>query len=737
MTLPSNPAQDLNQDQQDHNQEQDEDLDQDLAAERAHLDSSRAALRRMRDRAKALFATGDQVAGDPFAAETLGRTLARRVAELTDDPSTPLFFGRLDIGQDQAEDQAGDQAKGRAAGPDPHPLEGRRGLAGERYYIGRRHVVDDLGEPMVLDWRAPLSRSFYRASARDPQGVAVRRRFGFGGGAGRARGAAVLTSFEDEHLDRGEELGTRSAILTAEIERPRVGPMRDIVATIQPEQDELVRADLADTICVQGAPGTGKTAVGLHRAAYLLYLHRERLRRSRVLVIGPNRAFLGYISAVLPTLGEIEVEQSTVDDLLAGVAVRGADEPAAAAVKHDARMATVLRKALWDRVCKPVEPIVVSDGSFRWRVGEEALRRVVDGVRREEPPYGTGRERVRARVVALLQRQAEARRADSPGEAWLRRMGRAKPVTAFLDAAWPAVTAEGLVFGLLSDPDALARAADGVLTPEEQALILWRKPPRTAGAARWSAADAVLLDEAAGLIERVPSYGHVVVDEAQDLSPMQCRAIARRSEHGSLTLLGDLAQGTAPWAATDWAETLRHIGKPGAPVVPLTIGFRVPAVVVALANRLLPALATGVPPAESLRHDGALAVRETSDVEDAAVGEVRAALEYPGSVAVISADAAAERLRAALDAAGLPTATPDEVDEIDGRGGGDWNGTARVTVVPASLAKGLEYDHVVVVEPAEIVAAEPRGLHRLYVVLTRAVSRLAIVHAAPLPAALR
>jgi DNA helicase IV len=686
MTLPSNPAQDL-----------DHDLETDLAGERAHLDASRAALRRMRERAQALFTAGDQVAGDPFAAETLGRTLARRVAELADDPTTPLFFGRLEILPD-------------------------------RYYIGRRHVIDDLGEPMVLDWRAPLSRAFYRASASDPQGVAVRRRFGFAGGA--------LTSFEDEHLDRGEELGTNSRILTAEIERPRVGPMRDIVATIQPEQDELVRADLAETICVQGAPGTGKTAVGLHRAAYLLYLYRERLRRSGVLVIGPNKAFLGYISAVLPTLGEVEVEQSTVDDLVARVAVRGKDDPAAAALKHDARMAAVLRKALWDRVRKPVEPIrgrdakagggiIVSDGSFRWRIGEEALRRVVDGVRREEPPYRTGRERVRARVVALLQRQAESRRADSPGEAWLRRMGRAKPVTAFLDAAWPAVTPEGLVFSLLSDRDALAQAADGVLTPEEQDLIAWRKPPRTPGAARWSAADAVLLDEAAGLIERVPSYGHVVVDEAQDLSPMQCRAIARRSEHGSLTLLGDLAQGTAPWAATDWAETLRHLGKPGAPVVPLTIGFRVPAAVVALANRLLPALATGVPPARSLRSDGALDVRETSDVDRAAVAEVRSALAYPGSVAVISADAAVDRLRAALGAAGLTTATPDEVEA-----------EARVNVVPASLAKGLEYDHVVVVEPAEIAAAEPRGLHRLYVVLTRAVSRLAIVHAAPLPAAL-
>lgn len=670
------------------------DLHTELKAEQDRLAASRDALRRMREHAEALFTTGDKVAGDRFAAETLGRALARRVAELADDPDTPLFFGRLDLAAGQWPDATTDQ-----------------------YHIGRRHVVDKAGEPMVLDWRAPLSRTFYQASAHDPQGVSVRRRFGFADG--------VLTSFEDEHLARGEELGTKSRILTAEIERPRVGPMRDIVATIQPEQDELVRADLADTLCVQGSPGTGKTAVGLHRAAYLLYLHRERLRRSGVLVIGPNQAFLGYIAAVLPALGEVDVEQSTVDELVAGVVVRGTDDPAAAVVKHDARMATVLRRALWDRVRKPVEPIVVPDGSFRWRVGEEALRRLVDEVRREAPPYATGRERVRARVVGLLQRQAEARRAESPGEAWLRRMGRSKPVTAFLDAAWPAVTPEGLVFALLSDQDVLGRAAEGVLTEGEQALIGWRKPPRAVGAARWSAADAVLIDEAAGLIERTPSYGHVVIDEAQDLSAMQCRAVARRSEHGSLTVLGDLAQGTTAWAATDWAASLRHLGKPEAPVVALTVGFRVPAPVIALANRLLPALGTAVPPARSLRGDGTLTIHKISDVDGAVTDEVRAALQYPGSVAVICADSSVGRLRAGLDAAGVPAGAIDGVEAA-----------ARVTVVPASLAKGLEYDHVVVAEPAEIVAAGPRGLHRLYVVLTRAVSRLAIVHSAPLPAAL-
>ncbi|BCJ59071.1 HelD family protein [Micromonospora endophytica] len=688
------------------------DLDADLSAEREHLDTSRAALRRMRERAEALFATGDQVAGDRYAAEQLGRHLARRVAELADDPRTPLFFGRLDFGDADAEHR------------------------GRRYHVGRRHVTDQQGEPLVLDWRAPVSRSFYRASARDPQGLAVRRRFGFRDG--------LLTSFEDEHLDRGEELGTTSRILTAEIERPRVGPMRDIVATIQPEQDELVRADLADSICVQGAPGTGKTAVGLHRAAYLLYSHRERLRRSKVLVVGPNRAFLAYIVAVLPALGEVEVAQATVEDLVDRVAVRAVDPPAAAMIKHDGRMAEVLRRAVDAYVGEPAEAIVVSDGSFRWRIGLEPLHRLVQETRAEQLPYAVGRERVRARVVSLLQRQAEARRAESPSDAWLRRMGRSTPVTAFLDAVWPALTPESLVHALYTDPARLATAADGLLSAAEQALLTGpntagpnptgvagksaksgTKLGRTPKATRWTAADALLIDEAAGLLERPTGYGHVVVDEAQDLSPMQCRVIARRSEHGSLTLLGDLAQATAPWAAADWREILRHLGKPDAPVVPLTVGFRVPAAVLAFANRLLPALSVDVPPAESLRRDGALVVRTVTDLAAATVAEVRAALAHEGSIGVIAADDAVVDLRAALAAAGVPSATAD-----------DPQPATPVTVMPATLVKGLEYDHVIVVEPAAVVAAEPRGLHRLYVVLTRAVSRLSVLHAEPLPAPL-
>jgi DNA helicase IV len=689
------------------------DLDARIEAERTHLAESRAALARMRARAKQLYATGASVAGDRFGAESLGVALSARVAALADDPATPLFFGRLMFDQ------------------------GSLDHSGQSFHIGRRHVTDDAGEPMVIDWRAPVSRAFYQASTTEPQGVRLRRRFGFSGG--------TLTGLEDEHLGRSRpdgtagpaslEPGTVSRILLDEIERPRVGPMRDIVATIQPDQDLLVRAELDETVCVQGAPGTGKTAVGLHRAAYLLYAHRERLRRSGVLVVGPNRAFLRYISAVLPALGEIDVAQSTMDELIGRVVIGGQDPDAVVALKHDPRIATVLARALAATIRRPVEELVVRDGSWRWRIAVEALRRIVDDVRRESPPHAVGRERVRARTVALLQRQAEARRGESPADSWLRRMGRDPAVRAFLDHAWPSTTPEELVHALLADGTVLASAAEGVLSPNEQTTLLWHRPPRTVKLARWSSADALLIDEAAGLIERVPSFGHIVVDEAQDLSPMQCRALARRSEHGSLTVLGDLAQGTAPWAASDWRVSLTHLGRPEAPVVPLVVGFRVPAEVLSLANRLLPLLGVSVPEAVSLRRDGTLEIRRTEDLNRATIERVRAALSLEGSIAVICADGSAPAITSALLADGLPVATAaaDAPAAAGTVAGSAVELDSRVTVLPASLAKGLEYDHVIVVEPDEIVRGEPRGLARLYVVLTRAVSRLTVLHTAPLP----
>ncbi|MFG2472705.1 HelD family protein [Streptomyces canus] len=665
-----------------------------LHRERIHHDRCRAALAAMIDGAQEQVVVGEDVSASGADAEVLGYQLRSQAKEMRELPEGPLFFGKLDFDH-------GDHA-------------------GQAYHLGRLRITEHpAAPPLVVDWRAPVSRAFYQASARDPQGVAVRRRFGWAPGSKGA--SAELTGLEDEHLRDGGPPQV-SDIVAREIERPRVGPMRDIAATIQPEQDDLVRGDLAVSVCVQGAPGTGKTAVGLHRAAYLLYTHPQRMRRGGLLVLGPNRTFLSYIAQVLPALGETGVRQSTLHDEIARHPVTATDAHPTAVLKHDPRMAEVLRRALYARVSTAQgNSLEIKDGSYQWRVGAGELARIVADVRQEEPPYAVGRERVRSRVVRSVQLQAE-RRAGPQSGAWVQRVSRSRVLGAFLDAVWPKARPEEVVAELLADHEELASAADGILDSEEQKNLLWTKPPRSWKSARWSAADLVLLDEVAGLVEHPEGYGHLVVDEAQDLSPMECRAIARRARFGSITVLGDLAQGTTPWAARSWHTVLRQLGKPDAAVVPLTIGFRVPQAVVQLANRLLAQLNVAVPEGRSLRGDGELRMCPTSldALPGAVVDAVRESLAHEGSVGVVAADADVERVRRALDAAGIAAAGPDELG-------------ARVSVVPAGVVKGLEYDHVVAVEPAAIAEAEERGLHRLYVVLTRAVSRLVVVHGRPLP----
>ncbi|WP_369035781.1 HelD family protein [Streptomyces adonidis] len=670
-----------------------------LHRERAHHDVCRAALAAMIAGAQEHVVTGEDVSASGADAEVLGYQLRSKAKELGELPEGPLFFGRLDFGEG---DGGGDHR-------------------GARYHIGRLRISEHpTRPPLVVDWRAPVSRAFYQASARDPQGVDVRRRFGWAPGS--TGDSADLTGLEDEHLVEGEEQPVDGAdgLVAREIARPRVGPMRDIAATIQPEQDDLVRAGLGVSVCVQGAPGTGKTAVGLHRAAYLLYTHPQRVQRGGLLILGPNRTFLSYISEVLPALGETGVRQSTVTDEIAGPGrpVRAEDDERAAVVKHDARMAEVLRRALYARVVTEGYPnsLEVPDDSYRWRIPAAELARIVAGVRAEEPPYGVGRERVRTRVVARVQREAE-RRAGAQSNGWVRRIERARPVGAYVEAVWPRVRPEEVLAELLGDERALARAAEGLLAAEEQRAVRWARPPRSWKSARWSAADLVLLDEVAGLIEHPEGYGHVVIDEAQDLSPMECRVIARRAPYGSLTVLGDLAQGTTPWAARAWEPLLGHLGKPDATVIPLTTGFRVPRTVVDFANRLLERLEVAVPPARSLRGDGELRVVEAADVAGEVVAAVGRALGGEGSVGVVAAEGEVAAVREVLGASGV----------LDG---------GRVAVMSAKAVKGLEWDHVVVVEPAAIVEGEGatgRGLHRLYVVLTRAVSRLEVVHGRPLP----
>ena len=671
-----------------------------LSGERAHLQRSREFLRLMREDVLSLRALG----GDPVSEEYLKADLYRRAEALRDLPDTPLFFGRLDYAP-----QAG------GAGD---------GVAGHRFHVGRRHIHDPDGRPVVIDWRAPVSRPFYRASPAEPMGLALRRRFGFSGGE--------LTAYEDETFPQNGTTGLVpdapvSRILLDEIERPRSGPMRDIVATIQPDQDDIVRADPGVTLCVQGAPGTGKTAVGLHRVAYLLYAHQARMNRGGVLVIGPNQAFLGYIRNVLPALGEINVAQVTVADLVAAVPVRGADAGPAARIKGDARMAAVLRRALWASVAEPAEAVVLPRGSRRWRVPAHEIAGLLSELRERGVRYGAGRDMLGHRIAhVILTRMEEAGEAcdDRTHEA----VRRARPVRSAVDAIWPRADPVRLVMRLLSDPGLLARAAHGVLDPAEQRAIGWETPARGPASAPWSAADAVLVDEASDLIERIPSLAHVVVDEAQDLSPMECRAVGRRCATGSATLLGDLAQGTSPAAATSWPQLLADLGKADAGLRVLDTGYRVPRQILDYASRLLAHIAPGLAPARSLRQDpGALAIIEATagslpaDLSRACA----AAMSRPGSAAVIAADEQVAAVSLLLRQAGI---RHEVLDRVSGSG---------LTLVPVTLAKGLEFDDVIVVEPARIAAAESRGLHRLYVALTRAVSRLTVLHAEPLPEPLR
>lgn len=696
--------------------------DDPLARERAHLDASRSALRAMREDVQALDIR--DVTANWVNAAVLEAQIDDRIKALADLSHTPLFFGRLDylhaVGAAEAE-----------------------GAEGERFYIGRRHVHDAGGDPMVIDWRAPVSQPFYQASRKNPLDVGLRRRFGYTAGE--------LTAYEDEDLSDPAKADTPHAgkLLQAEIERPRVGPMRDIVATIQPEQDEIVRSGLGGSVCVQGGPGTGKTAVGLHRVAYLLYAHRERLARTGTLVIGPNASFLHYIEQVLPALGELEVKQATVDQLVASapgqVRVLGADSAETAVVKGDARMARVLRRAVRSHVTLPTEPVVVVRCSRRWRVPAYELEETVRELLDRDIRYGAAHDALPQRIAHAVLVQME-RSGEAPDDRVQDAVARNPAVKAAVKAIWPAVDPAKLVLRLLSDADFLAAHAEGVLTADEQKALLWAKPPRGVKAAKWSSADAVLIDEANDLVSRTHSLGHVVLDEAQDLSPMQYRAVGRRCSTGSATVLGDLAQGTTPWATGSWAEALAHLGKPDAVVEELTAGFRVPREVIAYASRLLPAISPGLTAVASVRESpGSLEVRrveaaegpDTADgaedgpdtavgLDAAVVGACVEALRHEGSIGLITADARVPALAAALTAADLPYLEP----------GQETTAASRLTLVPASLAKGLEYDYVVLDEPAAVVAGEPderTGLRRLYVALTRAVSGLTVLHASPLP----
>jgi DNA helicase IV len=728
-----------------------------------------------------------------------------------------LCFGRLDLHSE--DDTDGDVASGAD------------GDAEERRYIGRLGLLDEEREylPLLIDWRAPAARPFYTATAARPEGVRRRRHI-------RTRSRTVL-GVEDEVLDLaafprtdgsplhdggplhdGDPLSalsgaalrsatrtslTSEAALMAALTASRTGQMSDIVATIQVEQDRIIRAKPQGVLVVQGGPGTGKTAVALHRAAYLLYTHRQQLAKRGVLVVGPNSTFLRYIGHVLPSLGETSVLLCTVAQLHPGLHARGVEPDETAAIKGRVEMAKVLTAAIRDRQQIPTEPIELTVDAQAVRLDRDLSAAARTRARRSRRPHNEAKRIFHQEVLTALVEQVtkgfgalghEVLSRDDLSE--IRAELRGSPeLTTALDQLWPTLSPEQLLTDLYADSARLASATARVLTPAECDLLARPAPGSDVDPDLvWTPADVPLLDEAAELLgsdgsaeaareaaalraelqyaqgvldildfddeldpellratdlidadrladrqrarhfgstaeraaaDRTWTYGHIIVDEAQELSPMAWRVLMRRCPSRSMTVVGDLAQTGSRAGAGSWQDVLGPYVAQRWRLEQLTINYRNPAEIAELADHVLAAIDVDITPPRSVRHSGV--APRTVHVADqpgmlatelpAVVAEEAAAVGA-GRVAVLGPIALLEELSNLV-----PAASRADLD-------------APVTVLTVAQAKGLEFDSVVLVDPATIVAESPRGLSDLYVALTRTTHRLCIVHPGELPAVL-
>ncbi len=644
----------------------------DLSSEQAYVDHAYVCLDRMRE---VLGKAPDAAVGE-VAAEALEAWASRRLVTF-EDAERGLCFGRIDVDTT------------------PEPL-----------YVGRRWVHDDDQSVLVINWQAPAARPFYTASPAVPHGVTLRRRF-------RTEGRR-LVDISDEALDGSlaDAAATVDDFLLEELERSRDAHMRDIVATIQADQYRLITREPMPPLVVQGGPGTGKTAVGLHRASFLLYTHRAELRR--ILVVGPNPTFMDYVSHVLPILGEENVDQRAVGELVEGVSATRSERLEAERLKGDPRMADVVRRAIELRLAPRAERFEARVGGTYIRVREEDVAALLAEARAELGLGAAARERFRMNV---LRRFYESYGAKLGGGAFyafdeleraLRREGR---LTQFLDRVWPVIRPDALVRQLLGNRVKLAEAAEGILDDDEQRLLVRR-------AAGWTPGDLPLIDEARALAHEPPTaYGHVIVDEAQDLTPMQLGMVGRRMA-GSFTLLGDVAQATGAVPYPRWQELLPHLPDgEQAEITELEHAYRVPREIMEYALPLLELIAPEVRPPLSFRTGAAppRIVTTAADPLALAFDEAARLAGEEGLLAVIAPPSmrAGDRAVSIFDETHVPVLTPRE-------------------------SKGLEFDHVVVVEPARIVgeAVDGQGLRELYVALTRPTRTLVVAHSQPLPAPL-
>ncbi|MBI2708894.1 MAG: AAA family ATPase [Actinobacteria bacterium] len=691
-------------------------VDSELEAEQAYIDHAYRCLDEARARANQLQNLVEVGRGGTeqarFEREVIFDTIANRLAHLhLGDQS--LCFGRIDT--------------------EPSNGDG----SGDRFYIGRIAVSDANQEPVIVDWRAPVAEAFYRATGRVPMGLARRRHF-------ITRGRELLDIDDELFGEHATATGAEGRLrgqgaLIAALETARSGRLGDIVGTIQAEQDEIIRSPLPGVLVVQGGPGTGKTVVALHRAAYLLYSHRFPLEDQGVLVVGPNRLFLAYIEQVLPSLGEAGVELVVLADLVDSVRVRGNDEPVTARIKGDARMGKVVAKAVRDRERPLREDLRVGHGLQILRVEAERTQRIVSEARRRYRFHNSGRRYVEHQLFEAL---AESSRSPlDPGQLRVA-LRHAPEVREALERMWPVLTPAELLNDLFGSIGLLRLAAGSVLSDGE--IDALRRPRRQdVDDVVFTQDDVPLLDEARARLGATPrskrhgeddeprTYGHIVVDEAQDLSPMQLRMLTRRSLNGSMTVVGDIAQSTGAWAHAGWEEVLALLPqRRPARRAELTIGYRIPAPNMALAARVLRDAAPDLRPPTSVRRDGRpprFVGVDGPDLGAAVAAAVRDEIAEvgQGNVGVICPGRLVPALTAALAEGGIDhgVAVSQGLDH-------------QVTIVPVLMAKGLELDATVVVEPATIVADEAQGLRALYVALTRATKALTVVHAEPLPAVL-
>jgi DNA helicase IV len=698
----------------------------DLADEQAYVDHAYECLERSRRAAWKLRDLSEADLGGTFQARfernAFDEALVKRLQDL-DLGNAALVFGRIDR---------------RAEAPD----------ATESFHIGRLAVADESAEPVVVDWRAPVAEPFYRATGRDPMGLVRRRHFVVEGRKvlgieDELFGEGHLGVGHDEGLDEGAPGvvgpgGLRGySTLIASIERGRTGTLGDIVATIQAEQDEIIRSPQPGVLVVQGGPGTGKTVVALHRAAYLLYTYRFPLEDQGVLVIGPNRVFLRYIERVLPSLGEAGVEQVVLADLVPDVTWGVTDSELAARVKGHARMVDVIAKAITDRQRPLRDDLVVAFRAGYLRLSAAESARIVRAARRRFRRHNAGRRWVEGEVWGAM---AGTWRDGGVSANEVKQAVRHLPeVRRALERMWPVLTPAELLHDLFGSQALLRLAAEGILD-EHEYHALYRPRVEAGEDVRFSAHDVALLDEAREQLgprlnkqgkvdeaDEIRTYGHIVIDEVQDLTPMQLRMAARRSLNGSMTVVGDIAQATGALAPDGWDDVLAHLPDKKPPrIIGLSVGYRIPAQIMELAAKVMHAATPGLRQPSSVRIGDALPsmVRAEGSLGDAVAAEIAAldAALPEGNVAVIVPDALADEIDAALSDAGIPHGRASTTGLDEG-----------ITVVPASVMKGLELDGVVVVEPAAIVESEPQGLRALYVALTRSTRRLTVVHARPLP----